>query len=105
MKQGVLHAQTVLCSYCSHHTACWSPLVSLSPRQVIAAHPNICKQLHMPAQSGATTTLQRMRRGYSREAYDALIDRARQLLPGVALSTDIITGGGFGGVLTITRVC
>lgn len=71
-----------------------STLCVLHAPQVIAAHPNICKQLHMPAQSGSTTTLQRMRRRYSREAYDALIDRARQLLPGVALSTDIITGGG-----------
>jgi tRNA A37 methylthiotransferase MiaB len=56
-------------------------LVLLS--QVIAAHPNIAKQLHMPAQSGSSSVLQRMRRGYTREAYDALIQRVRALMPEV----------------------
>ena len=60
--------------------------------QVIAENHNVCNQLHMPAQSGASTTLQRMRRGYTREAYDALVHHARDVIPGVALSTDIITG-------------
>ena len=60
--------------------------------QVIAARPNVCKQLHMPAQSGSTSTLQRMRRGYSREAYDALVQHVRKIMPSVALSSDIITG-------------
>ena len=60
--------------------------------QVIAENHNVCNQLHMPAQSGASTTLQRMRRGYTREAYDALVQHARNVIPGVALSTDIITG-------------
>ena len=60
--------------------------------QVIAARPNVCKQLHMPAQSGSTSTLQRMRRGYTRQAYDALVRHAREMVPNVALSSDIITG-------------
>ena len=60
--------------------------------QVIAENHNVCNQLHMPAQSGASTTLQRMRRGYTREAYDALVQHARNVIPGVALSTHIITG-------------
>lgn len=47
----------------------------------------------LTAQSGASSTLQRMRRGYTREAYDALVSHARDVIPGVALSTDIITGG------------
>ncbi|KNE72309.1 tRNA-I(6)A37 thiotransferase enzyme MiaB [Allomyces macrogynus ATCC 38327] len=59
---------------------------------VIRAHPNICNQLHLPAQSGSTTMLQRMRRGYSRDAFLSLVDRARELIPNVALSTDIIAG-------------
>lgn len=58
----------------------------------IAAHPNVCKQLHMPAQSGSTSCLERMRRGYSREAYDALVARVRRALPSAALSTDVIAG-------------
>ena len=41
--------------------------------------------------------LERMKRGYTREAYDALVSRIRERIPGVALSTDIITGtAGFG---------
>ncbi|KAF6256051.1 CDK5 regulatory subunit associated protein 1 [Scenedesmus sp. NREL 46B-D3] len=59
---------------------------------VISELPNVCNYLHMPAQSGSSSTLQRMRRGYSREAYDALVGRARQVVPNVALSTDIIAG-------------
>lgn len=55
------------------------------PKQVIAAHPNICKQLHMPAQSGSTAVLERMRRGYTREAYDELVAHVREALPEVAL--------------------
>ncbi|CAI5735923.1 unnamed protein product [Peronospora farinosa] len=53
---------------------------------------NICKQIHMPAQSGSTTLLERMRRGYSREAYLALVDNMRTRIPGVAISSDFIAG-------------
>lgn len=60
--------------------------------QAIAAHANVCKQLHMPAQSGSSAVLAAMRRGYTREAYDALAAAARAALPGLALSTDMISG-------------
>lgn len=60
--------------------------------RIIQKHPNICKNLHLPAQSGSTTVLERMRRGYSREAYLELIERVRNLLPNVALSSDFILG-------------
>ncbi|CAG0886893.1 unnamed protein product [Darwinula stevensoni] len=59
---------------------------------VIRSYPNICKSLHIPAQSGSTGVLERMRRGYSREAYLDLISHVRTLLPGVALSSDFICG-------------
>lgn len=59
---------------------------------VITSLPNVCNYLHMPAQSGSSSVLERMKRGYSREAYDALVQRARGVIPNVALSTDIITG-------------
>lgn len=52
----------------------------------------MCKQLHMPAQSGSSSMLERMRRGYTRQAYDDLVQHVRDLVPGVALSTDIISG-------------
>lgn len=60
--------------------------------QVIAENHNVCSQLHMPAQSGHTAMLARMRRGYTRDAYDALVAHVRATIPNVALSTDIITG-------------
>lgn len=37
--------------------------------QVMRERPNLCKSIHIPAQSGSTTVLDRMRRGYSRYAY------------------------------------
>ena len=52
---------------------------------VIAGRPNVCKQLHMPAQSGASGVLERMRRGYTREAYDELVAHVRSVIPEVAL--------------------
>ncbi|KAI9189043.1 hypothetical protein H9P43_000470 [Blastocladiella emersonii ATCC 22665] len=59
---------------------------------VIRSKHNICNQIHMPAQSGSTTMLERMRRGYSREAFLSLVDRMRSIIPNVAISTDIIAG-------------
>jgi len=53
---------------------------------------NICKQIHLPVQSGSTPVLERMRRGYSREAYLELVARIREILPTVSLSTDVISG-------------
>jgi tRNA A37 methylthiotransferase MiaB len=46
----------------------------------------------MPAQSGNSAVLERMRRGYSREAYLDLIHHLRQLIPDVSLSSDFICG-------------
>eukprot|EP00903_Cladosiphon_okamuranus_P022104 g20326.t1 len=58
----------------------------------IATFPNICRQLHLPAQSGSTMMLERMGRGYSREAYLALVEHARAVVPGVSISSDFISG-------------
>ena len=60
--------------------------------QLIGERTNICSSLHMPAQSGSTSMLERMRRGYSREAYLDLIEKARDMIPGLSISTDIIAG-------------
>lgn len=60
--------------------------------QAINSHNNICKQIHIPAQSGNTRLLFAMRRNYSREAYLDLIDTIRTTIPGVALSSDFIAG-------------
>ncbi|XP_054163740.1 mitochondrial tRNA methylthiotransferase CDK5RAP1-like [Oppia nitens] len=59
---------------------------------VIRKHNNICNCIHLPVQSGSNQVLARMRRGYTREAYLALVDRIRQLIPDCALSSDFICG-------------
>lgn len=60
--------------------------------EVIKSYDNICKQLHLPAQSGSSTVLSRMRRNYSKEAYFSLIERVREMIPEIAISTDMIVG-------------
>lgn len=54
--------------------------------------PNICKQIHLPVQSGSSAVLERMRRGYTREAYLGLVKHIRSLIPQVSLSSDFIVG-------------
>jgi tRNA-2-methylthio-N6-dimethylallyladenosine synthase len=59
---------------------------------VMAAHDNICKNIHLPVQSGSSAVLDRMNRGYTREWYLGRIAAIRRIIPGCAISTDIITG-------------
>ncbi|XP_058535325.1 mitochondrial tRNA methylthiotransferase CDK5RAP1 [Ochotona princeps] len=60
--------------------------------QLIHERDNICKQIHLPAQSGSSRVLEAMRRGYSREAYVDLVHHIRESIPGVSLSSDFIAG-------------
>ena len=53
---------------------------------LMSERANICNHLHMPAQSGSSLVLERMRRGYTREAYLELINDVRTLIPDVAIS-------------------
>jgi tRNA-2-methylthio-N6-dimethylallyladenosine synthase len=59
---------------------------------VMAKFPNIAKQIHLPVQSGNNDMLYRMNRGYTREWYLDRIDAIKRILPGCAISTDIIAG-------------
>lgn len=59
---------------------------------VITEQPNLCNYIHIPAQSGNDEVLERMRRPYTRQQYLELVDSMREIIPGVTLSTDIITG-------------
>ncbi len=60
--------------------------------QVISEQPNLCNYIHIPAQSGNNDVLERMRRPYTREEYLDLVDNMRNIISGITLSTDIITG-------------
>jgi len=60
--------------------------------KVIASHPNLCRSIHLPVQSGSTAVLERMKRRYSREHYKDRISAIRRYLPEASISTDIIAG-------------
>ncbi|MGF1511588.1 MAG: tRNA (N6-isopentenyl adenosine(37)-C2)-methylthiotransferase MiaB [Myxococcota bacterium] len=65
-----------------------------SPEQISAFRdiPELCPHMHLPVQSGSTSILKAMRRGYSREEYLDIVDSLRSVAPEVALTTDIIVG-------------
>ncbi|MFO7611993.1 MAG: tRNA (N6-isopentenyl adenosine(37)-C2)-methylthiotransferase MiaB [Clostridia bacterium] len=52
----------------------------------------VCNHLHLPLQSGSNRILGLMNRNYTRESYFAILDMAREIVPGIGLSTDIIIG-------------
>lgn len=58
----------------------------------IAAHPKICKHIHLPLQAGSDRILELMGRNYTGAEYLALVDRIRAIIPNVVLTTDIICG-------------
>ncbi len=60
--------------------------------ETMAVHKTICKQLHLPLQSGSSSVLKRMNRGYSREEYLDVLSLLQRLMPEISLSTDIIVG-------------
>jgi tRNA-2-methylthio-N6-dimethylallyladenosine synthase len=59
---------------------------------VMADHPNICKHIHLPVQSGSSAVLKLMNRKYTREWYMGRVASIRRILPECSLSTDIIAG-------------
>jgi len=58
----------------------------------MAATPNVCRQLHMPLQSGSDRVLRAMRRSYRSERYLAILAEVRAAMPDAAITTDIIVG-------------
>ncbi len=54
--------------------------------------PKVCEALHLPVQSGSNGILKSMNRKYSRQEYLEKVDRLRQAVPDIALTTDIIVG-------------
>ena len=58
----------------------------------MAETPTVCNHLHLPLQSGSDAVLAAMRRGYTAERYLARLRAARQAIPDLAVTTDLIVG-------------
>ena len=59
---------------------------------VVAKHKNICNHIHLPVQSGSSRILKKMNRQHTREEYMQLIDKINEIIPGCAISQDMIIG-------------
>lgn len=66
----------------------------MSPKliQTVASLDKVCEYISLPVQAGDNEILRAMRRGYTVEHYRELVERLRLIIPGVALSTDVIVG-------------
>jgi tRNA-2-methylthio-N6-dimethylallyladenosine synthase len=77
--------------------------------EAMAECEKVCEHIHFPLQSGSDRILRAMRRSYRSERYLSWLDRIRQAIPGVAVSTDIIVGfpgeteEDFRGTLDVVR--
>ncbi len=60
--------------------------------EVMASSDKVCRHLHLPVQSGSSRILKQMNRSYTREQYLTLVDKIRNRIPDIALTTDIIVG-------------
>ena len=60
--------------------------------EVMASMPNICRAIHLPAQSGSSVMLERMNRKYTREWYLDRVAAIRRYMPDCAITTDLIAG-------------
>lgn len=55
-------------------------------------NPRLCRHLHLPLQSGCSATLKRMARKTTPQQFESLVNQARELIPDIAITTDIIVG-------------
>ncbi len=60
--------------------------------EAIKSCEKVSKMIHLPLQSGSTEILKKMNRKYSKEQYLALVDKMKNTIPNLSLSTDIIVG-------------
>ncbi len=66
--------------------------ISIYLLEVMRAHKNICKHIHLPLQAGSDRILQAMNRNYTQNHYLQLVETIRKYLLDVAITTDIIVG-------------
>ncbi len=60
--------------------------------EAMAECKKVCSHLHLPLQSGSTEILTKMNRCYTKEDYLSLVDRIKEKLPDISLTTDLIVG-------------
>ena len=98
---------------------CRFRISSIEPRDVdeeligllSEAQGRVCRHLHLPLQSGSSKVLREMARPYDAERFAALVERLRERVPEIALSTDIIVGfpgetdSDFRQTLDVARRC
>ena len=60
--------------------------------EVMKNSPRVCRHLHLPLQSGSTRILKEMNRRYTKEQYLSLVDKVRNAMPDISITTDIIVG-------------
>lgn len=70
-----------------HPSGCTSELI-----RAMAELPRVCEHLHLPVQSGSDRILKLMNRGYSADDYRRAVERLKDGVPGIAITTDIIVG-------------
>ena len=77
----------------------WIRFITSHPRDMtdellrtMADIEQVTEYLHLPAQSGSDAVLNTMNRRYTRREYLRIIDRARELMPGISLASDFIVG-------------
>ncbi len=74
--------------FLTNHPKDMSPALQRS----MAELPKVCRHVCLPLQAGDDGILKDMNRGYTRDDYISLVDRVRQAVPGIAISTDLIVG-------------
>lgn len=93
----LLDAVGTLADHCGHRV--WVHYTSPHPRdmthevlEVQAKHPSLAAYLNLPLQSGNNDVLKKMNRRYTVEHYMSVLDMAREIIPDITISTDIIVG-------------
>ena len=70
----------------------------------MSQHKNICNHIHLPLQAGSDKILKRMNRTYTKSHFLSLVERIRDILPDVGISTDIIVGFQVKQMKTFTKL-